>query len=489
MQDFPGSLTPFAKTAMRKKDLKVSEMNAEARVRGEDIAPSNSSAAKRDLEIKAPSKRTSIEHRHRTQHRSLGAPTYSDEVKSAPSGSIIQTTGLTGNDEAPPLGVLEADLLSHLILRLCFSGNRAKEDWLIEQECRLTSLKLCMWASMVSSSMFETNDRYELQWSQKFEHLFKALGIPHTIAVATPDIVALDPDVLKANTPLLKCGLCPEVAFLIKSRRCVVAGGDIHVNILRDAHTLILSRFAQSLRGALAGSSHTATKIHLAARGTPLQGLFEKLRTYDPIAASRLIVKSNSKTVERLTPEMISKYIQTSFPLCMVQLMSAARSQRHLKHAGRLQLWLFLKDAGLTCEEQVALFRQLWSDAQKFEKEHMYTLRHMYGLEGKREQKSCYSCSKILGPSVPPPRAGEYHGCPFRDWSWETLRQCLSQYALKGSEIEEVIELKKNREYELACRCVYERLHPGEDGGDVGLSPINFYAASRRYWARQAVMR
>lgn len=45
------------------------------------------------------------------------------------------------------------------------------------------------------------------------------------------------------------------------------------------------------------------------------------------------------------------------------------RSQKHLKFQGRLQLWRFLKDAGLTCDEQINLFRSMWTDASAFDKE------------------------------------------------------------------------------------------------------------------------
>eukprot|EP01053_Blabericola_migrator_P012886 Blabericola_migrator_1__12885@NODE_841_length_6294_cov_75_622290_g526_i3_p3_GENE_NODE_841_length_6294_cov_75_622290_g526_i3NODE_841_length_6294_cov_75_622290_g526_i3_p3_ORF_typecomplete_len292_score34_96DNA_primase_lrg/PF04104_14/9_8e59DUF4551/PF15087_6/0_17_NODE_841_length_6294_cov_75_622290_g526_i352686143 len=289
---------------------------------------------------------------------------------------------------------------------------------------------------------------------------------------------------LQVGRHLIKSKLCPEVAPLIKNRRCVISQGNVYVDAAKSAHVIFLSRFTQNLKGSVAGSSAMATKIHQVARQLPVTHLFEKLRAYDPIAASRESATKNQK-FERLTPELLSKCVYTSFPLCMVQLISAARAQRHLKHAGRLQLWLFLKDAGLSCDEQISLFRQMWSDPQKFEKEHTYTLRHMYGMEGKREQKGCYGCSRILSPAFPAPRNGEFHGCPYRDLSSDNLRQCLKQIGLKPMEIDEVAERCKSREFELACRCVFERLHPDEDSGDVGISPLNFYQASRRYWGRQ----
>lgn len=94
------------------------------------------------------------------------------------------------------------------------------------------------------------------------------------------------------------------------------------------------------------------------------------------------------------------------------------------------------------------------------------------------------------------PRTGEFHGCPFRDLPKEQLATYLQQYNLTGKlsireweahlasafQQEEVQEFKGKHEYQLACRAVFERLHPGEDSGEVGISPLNFYTASRR-WA------
>jgi DNA primase large subunit len=41
-------------------------------------------------------------------------------------------------------------------------------------------------------------------------------------------------------------------------------------------------------------------------------------------------------------PTLAGRY----FPLCMQQLYGALQAERHLKHAGRMQLGLFLKRAG-----------------------------------------------------------------------------------------------------------------------------------------------
>jgi DNA primase large subunit len=63
---------------------------------------------------------------------------------------------------------------------------------------------------------------------------------------------------------------------------------------------------------------------------------------------------------------------QKHFPLCMQQLYSGLMSERHLRHAGRMQLGLFLKKAGLTLEESMHFWKTSFAprtSGEKFEKE------------------------------------------------------------------------------------------------------------------------
>jgi DNA primase large subunit len=55
-------------------------------------------------------------------------------------------------------------------------------------------------------------------------------------------------------------------------------------------------------------------------------------------------------------------------------------------------------------DDALTLWRNEFSKAmpaEKFDKEHAYTLRHMYGKEGKRTNYSAYSCVKIITGNAP----------------------------------------------------------------------------------------
>lgn len=90
------------------------------------------------------------------------------------------------------------------------------------------------------------------------------------------------------------------------------------------------------------------------------------------------------------------------------------------------------------------------------------------------------------------PKKGEFHGCPFRDFPNEKIKSLLKQTPLQsneateinsssGLEIEEVMEKKRNREYQLACRTLFERLHPNScNSDDVGINPLGYFRSSKK---------
>ncbi|CDJ68999.1 DNA primase, large subunit, putative [Eimeria necatrix] len=74
-------------------------------------------------------------------------------------------------------------------------------------------------------------------------------------------------------------------------------------------------------------------------------------------------------TEERLMPQSIKQVYKDSFPPCMRRLYESYMAEHHLRHGGRMQLWLFFKGAGMTLEENLQFNRQIWREPQKFDKE------------------------------------------------------------------------------------------------------------------------
>lgn len=112
----------------------------------------------------------------------------------------------------------------------------------------------------------------------------------------------------------------------------------------------------------------------------------------------------------------------------MQHLYGSVMADHHLRHAGRMQLGLFLKGAGLTLEESLTFWRQSFAartPGDKFDKEYAYNIRHSYGKEGSRKDYEPHNCRKIiLGGN---PGVGEAHGCPFKTLDPSALRASMSR--------------------------------------------------------------
>jgi DNA primase large subunit len=124
----------------------------------------------------------------------------------------------------------------------------------------------------------------------------------------------------------------------------------------------------------------------------------------------------------------------------------ALKNQHHLKHYGRLQLGLFFKGLGLSMEESMTMWKSEFTrkadiDADKFEKNYAYNIRHMYGQEGKRNDYKPWNCNKVINLAAP--GAGEYHGCPFKIFSEDNLKQLISSYGLSKEDVNIVMAKQK----------------------------------------------
>ncbi|MEQ2236710.1 DNA primase large subunit, partial [Ilyodon furcidens] len=92
-----------------------------------------------------------------------------------------------------------------------------------------------------------------------------------------------------------------------------------------------------------------------------------------------------------------------------------------------------------------------------FDKAYAYSVRHMFGKEGKRADYTPYSCMKVILSN--PPSQGDYHGCPFRHSDPELLKQKLQFYKVSPSGVNQILDLVKGMHYQLACQKYFELTH------------------------------
>lgn len=153
-------------------------------------------------------------------------------------------------------------------------------------------------------------------------------------------------------------------------------------------------------------------------------------------------VNDENQYRNEILPEQIDELSKEAFPPCMRSIHETLRRDHHLKHYGRLHYGLFLKSGGLSLDNAINFFRSEMSitNPEKFQKEYSYTIRYIYGKEGKRVQLSPYSCQKIINGSAPGPT--DSHGCPFKHFDTKNLKAMLIRYGVNDeSSLNEIIRI------------------------------------------------
>lgn len=242
-----------------------------------------------------------------------------------------------------------------------------------------------------------------------------------------------------------------------------------------DLVSIVVSAFRAHLSHALALTARAVPSLEEDNRLLPMLTNISKQYLGEDYS------NKNSKTGS-IALEDIDSLAKTAYPLCMRQLHSALREDHHLKHGGRQQYGLFLKGIGLTMEQALKFWRTEFSkkmDADKFEKQYAYNIRHSFGKEGKRVNYTPYSCMKIIMGTQPGP--GDYHGCPFRHTDVKLLKQRLASYKIPTQGIEQIADLVKGYHYQLACTKYFELTHNIDKDEVSGLSlqhPNQYFDAS-----------
>lgn len=174
---------------------------------------------------------------------------------------------------------------------------------------------------------------------------------------------------------------------------------------------------------------------------------------------------------------LMDVYAKNNFPMCMRHIHTILRSSHHLKHFCRLQYGLFLKGIGLLYDDAIRFFREEYTkvmDGNKFDKEHVYNIKHQYGKVGNMTNYSPYSCMKIITQSVGP---ADHHGCPFAHWDAHMLKHQLNEYGFSQAQVTEIAELTSKGHYQIACGKYYECVH-GQESKTAIIHPNQYFEES-----------
>lgn len=94
----------------------------------------------------------------------------------------------------------------------------------------------------------------------------------------------------------------------------------------------------------------------------------------------------------------------TYFPACMKVLFRKLQHTNRLRHSERFRFTIFLKDIGLPLEENIAFWEKYYSKHpgggcdhswKMHRHRYIYSIRHIYGLEGMKRVRWSHACSQL----------------------------------------------------------------------------------------------
>ncbi|CAD2106399.1 DNA primase large subunit, putative [Plasmodium vinckei petteri] len=386
--------------------------------------------------------------------------------------------------------IIMTDLLSHYILRIAFSKDKEKQKWFLKQELKLFTFRLneLKNINVLNQDHLGESER-GLIYLLKRENLnYDFIPKPSVTYIGSATTDSSNNDKWNKYTAfiqnretiekLFKVPFFPDAYFLVKDHKVCVEKGIAYVpDIYLDA--ILITQFKINIQESFKYLEQNEKLLLDVQNDSRISSFLAAL----PKAYVAKDFRQNYEHTEdtRLMPQNLYNIYKQSFPPCMRRIFVNYIKDKHLKHWGRQQLWLFLKGAGMTLDENIQTNRSIWMQPDKFDKEHRYTIRYMYGKEGKKTDFTPYNCSKIIN-NFPIPSSGDTHGCPFKNFDEPHLKSLLFFFGLNDDQIKAIMPFKKNNEYQLACVKFFTETHPNSPGDGVGNHPNSFYVESRKYY-------
>ncbi|ESO06820.1 hypothetical protein HELRODRAFT_76894 [Helobdella robusta] len=374
-----------------------------------------------------------------------GSQEYQDalrnELKAISKDSTLQNVFLKVYDNSDT-SIRLKDNTSHFILRLAYCKTEDLRRWFINQEMDLFRFRFQLLQEKQIEEFFHYNSLNYKPISHEEKEELRDRLIDGTAGLNVNHF---------HSTNFYKIHFT-EVLELVKSMRAYLKGGYVYVP-QPELVVGVANLFRAQLSKDLAVLSRTLYRISDEPRlTTMLSNISQKYMGSE--------YSNQHQSGGRVTADMVDGLCKTSFPLCMQELHRSLKDQHHLKYFGRLQYGLFLKGIGLDLEEALNFWRKEFlksMDADKFYKQYAYGIRYNYGKEGKRVSFSAYSCMKIITTNQP--GVGDHHGCPFRHSDVDVLRQKLKLMMISSDGVNEITNLAKQGQCQLACGRLFELKH------------------------------
>jgi DNA primase large subunit len=361
-----------------------------------------------------------------------------------------------GNTELE-LRLRRRDHISHFILRLAYCRSEELRRWFIARELDLFRIRFSSLSAEGIKLFMQINSlKYEpvseTEKVQLRECLFES-------SIIIPSIASVDALVFY-RVPYT------DVQDLVRCRKVYLSGGSAYVPST-DLIAVLSTVFRTNLAHGMA----------VMARWLPaLEGderIFRLLKNLHQSYTGEEYASLKNSSAGSIQLDQIDLLSHHSFPPCMRKLSEHLCSNHHMRHGGRMQYGLFLKGIGLSLEDSLRYWREGFSqktDADKFEKEYSYNIRHNYGVVGKRTSYTPYSCIKIITSNVGPDDA---HGCPFKHSDISHLKQQLLAWNVPVAGINKVAEYVTQGKFQVACGKYFQLTHGMQF--DVAINHPNQY--------------
>ncbi|XP_076622542.1 DNA primase large subunit isoform X2 [Colletes latitarsis] len=329
------------------------------------------------------------------------------------------------------------DCISHLILMSIFCFKYKEKKWFFKQEVKLFRWRLSL---LNKDGIKAFNSANGLQYSTISEE--EKQKIIEDVKRTYWYIKNID------NMKVYTVHFTSVINEVMK-RQIFLRDGIAYVPETKMSW-LILSEFKKQLNEGFTYSRQTASNIYNDGRLTKLVSILSTCNKTSYFKYNRR---------RRVSIKELDKLSKTSYPLCMRVLHEALKAKHHLTNGGRVQYCLFLKGIGLRLKNALRFWENEFTKKitkNTFQRKYRYTIRHLYGQEGKRAKYEPFHCIKILNSTV---GLRDNHGCPFKCMTLDELKDTLIKCGLVRSDVESVMQLSKNGFYLEACKEYYEITH------------------------------
>lgn len=376
------------------------------------------------------------------------------------------------------------DYYSHFILRLCFCRSQELREKFVRTETLLFKIRFNMLTSHDQIKFVQSLNLPSLQFISDEEKEKWKVQLYQTISSQLQFQLNLHDEVQREayfkQEKFIKLPF-ENVIELVGVRQVFLRGGYAYLPQFQQLN-LLATEFSSKLTQDLITTQRNLPQLNEDDRLLPILHHLSSGYTISDFQADEYAKEDGDITAKSVYTSEIAQ----NYPLCVKNLFRGLKENHHLRYNGRQQLSLFLKGIGLSADEAM----KFWTDAftsqgghvtvDKFNKDYRYNFRHNYGLEGTRIKYKPWDCRTIL--SKPRPARGEYHGCPYRDWSAEKLSQELTHMNLTRTQISAVLDSCQTTEYTIACTKVFEYTHttttnssPGQVDDQTHIAHPNLY--------------